>query len=59
MAVSSLFGPVVAGDFDWDDLSQLLRRTIIVDRNRITADCVRGFRFLAELTDDERVLAND
>src|SRR5207244_2122532 len=43
-------------DFDWDDLSQLLRRTIVVDRNRITAGCVRGFGFLAELTEDERVL---
>jgi hypothetical protein len=45
--------------FDWDDLGQLLRRTIIIDRNRITADCVRGFGFLADLTDDERVLVND
>lgn len=47
------------GDFDWDDLRDLLRRTIVVDRDRITADCVRGFAFLADLTDDERVLAND
>ena len=46
-------------DFDWDDLGQLLRRTIVIDRDRITADCARGFAFLAELTDDERVLAND
>jgi predicted nucleotidyltransferase component of viral defense system len=46
-------------DFDWDDLFQLLRRTIVIDRDRITADCVRGFGFLADLTDDERVLAND
>ncbi len=45
--------------FDWDDLGQLLRRTIIIDRNRITADCVRSFGFLADLTDDERVLVND
>jgi hypothetical protein len=30
-----------------------------LDRNRITADCVRGFRFLADLTQDERLLAND
>ena len=45
--------------FDWDDLGQLLRRTIIIDRNRITADCVRGFGFLADLTDDEQMLAND
>jgi len=46
-------------DFDWDDLRDLLRRTIVVDRDRITADCVRGFAFLADLTDDERSLAND
>jgi hypothetical protein len=46
-------------DFDWDDLGQLLRRTIVVDRYRITRDCVRGLGFLAELTDDEQVLAND
>ena len=46
-------------DFDWDDLGQLLRRTIVVDRDRITANCVRGFGFLAGLTDDELVLAND
>jgi predicted nucleotidyltransferase component of viral defense system len=45
--------------FDWDDLRQLLNRAAVVDRDRITADCVRGFGFLAELTDDERVLAND
>ncbi len=46
-------------DFDWDDLRQLLRRTVNVDRDRITADCTRGFAFLAELTDDERALASD
>jgi predicted nucleotidyltransferase component of viral defense system len=46
-------------DFDWDDLRQLLSRAVVIDRNRITADCVRGFRFLADLTQDERVLAND
>lgn len=46
-------------DFDWDDLRQLLNRAVVIDRDRITADCVRGFGFLAELTPDERVLAND
>jgi len=48
-----------ARDFDWDDLRDLLRRTIVIDRDRITADCVRGVAFLTELTDDERVLAAD
>jgi len=46
-------------DFDWDDLRQLVNRAVVIDRNKITADCVRGFGFLAELTPDERGLAND
>jgi predicted nucleotidyltransferase component of viral defense system len=46
-------------DFDWDDLRQLLNRALVIDRDRITADCARGFGFLAGLTDEERVLAND
>lgn len=46
-------------DFDWDDLRQLLNRAVVIDRERITADCVRGFRFLEDLTEDERTLARD
>jgi predicted nucleotidyltransferase component of viral defense system len=46
-------------DFDWDDLRQLLNRAVTIDRERITSDCVRGFRFLAELTPDERILSSD
>ena len=46
-------------DFDWDDLGQLVRRTVTIDRARITADCVRGFRFLLDLTEEERTLAAD
>lgn len=46
-------------DFDWDDLGQLVRRTMVIDRHRITADCARGFAFLADLTAEERVLAGD
>lgn len=46
-------------DFDWDDLGQLVRRTMVIDRLRITADCARGFAFLADLTDEERALAAD
>ena len=46
-------------DFDWDDLRQLLNRAVVIDRERITADCVRGFGFLADLTEDERTLASD
>jgi hypothetical protein len=52
-------GLEVGGDFDWNDLGQLLRRTVTVDRDRITADCARGFRFLLDLTEDERTLAAD
>ena len=46
-------------DFDWDDLRQLVNRAAVIDRDRITADCVRGLGFLTELTPDERALAND
>jgi predicted nucleotidyltransferase component of viral defense system len=46
-------------EFDWDDLTQLVRRTVVIDRERITADCVRGFGFLAELTEQEKIVAND
>jgi predicted nucleotidyltransferase component of viral defense system len=46
-------------EFDWDDLRQLLNRTVVVDRERICADCVRGFGFLVNLTDEERKLAGD
>jgi predicted nucleotidyltransferase component of viral defense system len=46
-------------DFDWNDLAQLVRRTMAIDRDRIIADCARGFRFLLDLTEEERVLAGD
>ena len=46
-------------DFDWNDLGQLVRRTMAIDRDTIIADCARGFRFLMDLTDEERVLAGD
>jgi hypothetical protein len=46
-------------DFDWDDLRQLRNRAIVIDQERITADCVRGFGFLSDLTDDKRTLARD
>jgi predicted nucleotidyltransferase component of viral defense system len=45
--------------FDWEDLRQLLNRTAVIDREAITAGCVKGFGFLADLTDDERTLASD
>ena len=45
--------------FDWDDLTQLVRRTAAVDRNKIIADCVRGYRFLLDLSEEEKLLAAD
>jgi predicted nucleotidyltransferase component of viral defense system len=45
--------------FDWEDLRQLLNRAAVIDREAITAGCVKGFGFLADLTDDERTLAGD
>jgi hypothetical protein len=41
-------------DFDWDDLRELLNRAVVIDRERIPADCVRGFGFLANLTDESK-----
>jgi predicted nucleotidyltransferase component of viral defense system len=35
------------------DLRQLMNRAVTIDRNRITDACVRGFRFLADLTDED------
>jgi hypothetical protein len=46
-------------EFDWDDLTQLVRRGTEIDRARITADCARGFAFLAALTGEEQTLARD
>ncbi len=46
-------------DFDWDDLRDLVRRTEVIDRERISAAFVRGFGFLLELTPEERTLASD
>jgi hypothetical protein len=46
-------------EFDWDDLRDLVRRDARIDRERICADCTRGFGFLANLTDEERTLAGD
>ena len=46
-------------EFDWDDLRNLVRRDARVDGERICADCVSGFRFLADLSPEEQVLAND
>ena len=45
--------------FDWNDLSQLLRRNATVDLKKITTDCCRGYQFLFDLTEEERHLADD
>ena len=46
-------------EFDWDDLMHLVRRGTEIDGATITADCARGFAFLAALTDEEQTLARD
>jgi len=46
-------------DFDWDDMRDLVRRTEVINREKICADCARGFRFLMEMTPEEQVLAHD
>jgi hypothetical protein len=42
-------------DFDWNDLARLVRRTIVIDRDRINADCVVDSQM--DLSDEERKLA--
>ena len=44
---------------NWDDLTQLLRRGVGVDPKRISEDCIRGFGYLANLTEDESLVAKD
>ena len=46
-------------DFDWEDLRQLVRQTQAIQPDRITAACLQGYAFLAELDPAERVLADD
>ncbi|MGO8700338.1 MAG: nucleotidyl transferase AbiEii/AbiGii toxin family protein [Limisphaerales bacterium] len=46
-------------EFDWDDLRDLVRRTEEIEREKICAACAEGFRFLADLSPEERALAND
>lgn len=45
--------------FDWDDLGQLVRKTMKIDPAKTSADCVAGFGFLADLTPEEKTLAAD
>jgi len=46
-------------EFDWDDLRDLVRRTEEISREKICAACAGGFRFLADLSPEERALASD
>ena len=45
--------------FDWGDLRQLVRRTQAIEPAQITAACLKGFAFLAELDPAEAELAAD
>lgn len=47
------------GDFDWTDLKDLVRRSLIIDHKKITAECLSGYRFLVNLTEEEKILAKD
>ena len=46
-------------DFDWDDLGQLVRRDQRINPKEITGACLRGFGFLADMSEDEKALAAD
>ena len=48
-----------ANAFDWDDLRQLVRKTQAIEPAEITAACLTGFAFLAELGSEEARLATD
>jgi len=57
---AALIGKFADGTaFDWDDLGQLVRRTIVIDPARITTDCIKGFAFLADMSPEELSLAAD
>ena len=45
--------------FDWNDLSQLVHRDRFIDPSRIVGECLRGFAFLTDMTEEERLLAAD
>lgn len=47
------------GDFDWDDLGQLVRKTERINAREVTATCITNFAFLAGLSEDEARLARD
>lgn len=46
-------------DFDWSDLAHFVRKDQTIDQKEITAACMKGFGFLAEMTEDESALAAD
>ena len=45
--------------FDWGDLAQLTRHGHPPNRLTMTADCIKGYAFLAAMTADEKTLAAD
>jgi hypothetical protein len=45
--------------FDWGDLAQLTRHGQPPNQKTMIADCIRGYAFLAGMSEDERILAAD
>ena len=54
-----LLGRLHAEKYDWDDLRALVRRSEKLDPTRMLAACEKRYRFLLELSDNERRLIED
>jgi len=48
-----------AGKYDWDDLRQLVRRSEKIAPERLISACEKRYRFLLDLSDDEKRLVAD
>ncbi|MDE0056099.1 MAG: nucleotidyl transferase AbiEii/AbiGii toxin family protein [Gammaproteobacteria bacterium] len=46
-------------DFDWSDLAQLVNKDHVIDQEKISSDCASGYRFLTEMSEDEKTLASN
>lgn len=46
-------------DFDWADLDQLTNKDHKIDKEKITADCAKGYAFLREMSEEEKTLSAD
>ncbi|MBI1870482.1 MAG: nucleotidyl transferase AbiEii/AbiGii toxin family protein [Chlamydiae bacterium] len=48
-----------SGAYDWDDLRRLLRKDQKFDAKKILRKCTQGYRFLADLTSEEKKVLLD